>query len=134
MTTIHFYAKLNCASNLRQQQTLRAAGHEVIVHDLLAEPWADDPARLRAFFGDLPVVEWFNGNAPAVKYGEIEPAELNGQQALALLVEQPLLIRRPLLAANGHYWVGFDSEQLAGKLGLSVMGDQERCSHAKPPG
>ena len=57
--------------------------------------------RLRAFFGDLPVKHWFNTSAPAIKQGEVEPDKLNEQEALALMLDNPLLIRRPLMQVDG---------------------------------
>ena len=53
MATVLFWEKPGCINNARQQQWLRAAGHEVIARNLLREPWG--AARLRRFFDTLPV-------------------------------------------------------------------------------
>lgn len=68
MATLTFYEKPGCQGNARQKALLRAAGHQLNVRNLLTEPWT--PERLRQFFGALPVAQWFNRNAPAVKSGE----------------------------------------------------------------
>ena len=89
------------------EELLRSAGIELEVRDLLREAWT--PERLRPFFGRLPVAEWFNPSAPAIKYGELDVSELSAEQALELMVAQPLLIRRPLIRCGMHYMVDFDT-------------------------
>jgi arsenate reductase-like glutaredoxin family protein len=41
------------------------------------------------------------------------PERLNEQQAIALMIAQPLLIRRPLIEVDGYRQVGFDAEKIA---------------------
>lgn len=130
MATVHFYEKPGCINNTRQKQLLSKAGHLLVVYDLLAFPWARDQAKLRSFFGNLPVADWFNRSAPAIKNGEIDPETVDERQAIALMIANPLLIRRPLLEANGRRRVGFDTEQIDTWLGLpdeSPAGDLETC-------
>jgi len=62
MARIVFFEKPGCVNNARQKALLKAAGHTVNARDLLAHHWK--AAELRAFFGDRPVVEWFNPSAP----------------------------------------------------------------------
>ena len=116
MSTIHFYEKPGCISNGRQKQLLLAAGHTLLVHDILTAPWR--PERLRAFFGELPVAEWFNRNAPQIKSGELDPAALDIDEALARMVANPLLIRRPLMQVGEQRHCGFDAEQVSRWIGL----------------
>lgn len=58
------------------------------------------------------MVEWFNRAAPAVKSGAVDPQQLSGEQALALLLAEPLLIRRPLIQLGAAHLVGFDPAAL----------------------
>ena len=129
MATVVFYEKVGCASNTKQKRLLTEAGHEVIAKNLLTEPW--QAKQLRLFFGDLAAVDWFNANAPAVKYGEIEPEKLSEAEALAVMVENPLLIRRPLMQVGDERRVGFDAEKVNAWLNV-VVGESvsERCSHS----
>ncbi|WP_256361249.1 hypothetical protein [Methylomonas koyamae] len=83
MATVHFYEKPGCLNNTRQKQLLSAAGHLLVVYDLLQQPWAKQQAKLRSFFGDKPVAEWFNRSAPAIKQGLIDPEMLDEDQAIA---------------------------------------------------
>lgn len=138
MAHVIFYEKPGCAGNARQQGLLIAAGHTLEVRDLLATPW--QAATLRPFFGTLPVAEWFNPNAPAVRDGEIEPHSQDERSALDLLTRNPLLIRRPLLQVGDITRCGFDPAAIDQWIGLSRSGaalDQqaaERCPklHTEP--
>ena len=120
MTTIHFYEKPGCLNNTRQKQLLREAGHLLVVYDLLQQNWAEEPAKLRSFFGDMPVVDWFNRSAPAIKNGEISPDSVSAEQAIELMIASPLLIRRPLLEVEGRRLAGFDPQTIEAWLGLPV--------------
>lgn len=133
MATITFYEKPGCANNARQKRLLMDAGHELIVRNLLETRW--EPQELRAFFGRRPVAEWFNRAAPGVKSGAVVPEALDEATALALMLDDPLLIRRPLMQAGEQRQAGFDAERLQEWLGaLPVMEDDasapdlERCA------
>ena len=129
MAAITFYEKPGCGNNTKQKALLAAAGHEVIARNLLTEPWTEE--RLLAFFAARPVAEWFNRAAPRVKSGEIIPELLDAMEALQLMLADPLLIRRPLMEANGHKEVGFDKDLIHGWLGLVPSGgDLETCPRA----
>lgn len=121
MTTIDFFEKPGCRGNARQKQVLEAAGHVLQVHNLLAEPWT--PERLRPFFGDRPVVEWFNPTAPPITSGQVYPDAVSADEALALMVKQPILIRRPLLQVCNHCVSGFDLATLDAWIGLAPDSD-----------
>jgi len=128
MATVIFYEKPGCINNTRQKKLLAAAGHQVVAKNLLTEVW--QPNRLRAFFGELAVRDWFNVSAPAIKYGEIEPDKLTEQEALALMLENPLLIRRPLMQVGDSLMAGFDQQAVDNWLGLTEIGatsDMESC-------
>lgn len=137
MATVHFYEKPGCLNNTRQKQLLSAAGHLLVVYDLLQQPWGREPGKLRSFFGDMPVAEWFNRSAPTVKQGLVDPNAVSEDEAIALMVAQPLLIRRPLMEVNEQRVCGFDQQQVDAWLGLASQGaqkDLETCprqSHAE---
>lgn len=137
-TTVIFYEKPGCGNNARQKQWLAAAGHTVIARDLLSEPWSAE--RLRAFFGELPVAEWFNRAAPRIKSGQLLPHEQDADGALALMLADPLLIRRPLLEAAGARRCGFDPVAIDAWIGLApqtkarlAAADAEACPRASAP-
>ncbi|MGD1856946.1 MAG: ArsC/Spx/MgsR family protein [Leptolyngbyaceae cyanobacterium] len=121
MAIIDFYEKPGCIGNTKQKALLQAAGHTVRRHNLLAESWT--PERLRPFFGEQPVNRWFNPTAPAITAGEIDPDQLNADEALALMVKQPILIRRPLLQVDERYAAGFDMTTVDAWIGLAPNSD-----------
>lgn len=106
-----FYEKPFCAANAKQKQILRACGCTVIERNLLEHGL--DSAGLRAFMGDKSVTEWFNPAAPAIKNGEIFPDTLNEAEAMALLMSDPILIRRPLMIIGKEKLCGFDEKRVS---------------------
>jgi nitrogenase-associated protein len=134
MTDVIFYEKPGCANNARQKRILERAGHRLEVHSLLETHWSGE--NLRSYFGARPVAEWFNKAAPRIKSGEIDPSALGADAALALLVADPILIRRPLIEALGTRVVGFDQAALDAWIGLAEGGaadrDLESCRRAPP--
>ena len=139
MAHVVFYEKPGCRTNARQRAALEAAGHSLDVRSLLAEPWTQ--ARLAAFFGATPVEKWFNPAAPRVKSGEIRPESFSAGEALALMLVEPLLIRRPLIEAGDARCAGFDREPVLSLLGGRDLDGLEGCSrhgaqegaHCPPP-
>jgi nitrogenase-associated protein len=127
MALIHFYEKPGCGNNTKQKDLLIEADHWLIEHDLLTHDWRSEPEKLRSFFGDKPVVEWFNRAAPAIKNGELNPAEIDAERAIELMIEQSLLIRRPLMEIEGRRMAGFDNDEVANFLSLETEDDLESC-------
>ncbi|MBW4615798.1 MAG: nitrogenase-associated protein [Desmonostoc vinosum HA7617-LM4] len=119
MARVIFYEKPGCKNGTRQKVLLTAAGHEVVAYSLLTEPWTAE--RLRSFFGDRSVSEWFNRSAPRVKSGEIVPENIDAETALILMLKEPLLIRRPLLQVGDRREVGFDVEKIDAWIGLKPV-------------
>jgi len=132
VATILFYQKPGCGTNARQIRALEAAGHQVIARSLLAEPWTAE--RLLAFFGTTPTVSWFNPASPRIKSGEVKPAGIDAPGAIALMLDDPLLIRRPLIDVDGARCAGFDREPVPSLLG-GEGSDLQGCTRpeARPP-
>lgn len=128
MVEVIFYAKPSCQGNARQMKVLQSAGHHLVVRNLLSEPWTEE--RLRGFFGDRPPAEWFNRSAVRVKSGEIVPEQLDAAEAMALLLADPALIRRPLLEAEGRRHAGWEPTLLADWIGLgdAMSPGKEGCA------
>ena len=122
MARIEFYEKRGCAGNARQKALLLASGHEVVACDLLATPWS--AASLRPFFGARPVAEWFNRAAPLVMSGAIEPEAMTPEAALAAMLANPILIRRPLMQVGERREAGFDQDAVAAWIGLKLGPDR----------
>ncbi len=134
MAEVLFYEKPGCINNTRQKKLLAEAGHTVIAHNLLTEAWTAE--RLLTFFKDRPVPEWFNRTAPAVKSGDVVPEALTAEQALVLMIADPILIRRPLMQVEQACQQGFEPEQVATWIGLNPVAsdtDLETCPRQQAP-
>ncbi len=124
MAKVIFWEKPGCQGNARQKEILLASGHEVEVRNLLTDPWTKES--LARFFGSRPVAEWFNMTNPRVKAGEILPAEVSRDDALSMMVSEPLLIVRPLMQVGGERLAGFDVETVHNWIGLNIETVGER--------
>lgn len=132
MARVIFYGKPSCGGNARQRALLRASGHEVEERDLFRHPWTA-PA-LRAFFGDLPPQAWFNRSAVKVKSGEVKPEGFAEEEALAALLADPPLIRRPLMEIDGRLFTGWDADMLGALVGLTPGGRPVTEACVRPEG
>lgn len=81
------------------------------------------------------MIEWFNQTAPLVKSGEVVPENLTPETALQLMIQYPLLIRRPLVRVGEIYQVGFDRDKIDAWIGLApakIFEDLETCPRTQP--
>ncbi len=108
MKLVIFYEKPGCATNSKQKKSIRDAGYLIIERDLLNNEL--DKETLYEFVKDKPVHEWFNVNAPKIKSKEIDPLGFSEDEALELILKEPILIKRPLMVIGGQKICGFDSE------------------------
>jgi nitrogenase-associated protein len=62
--------------------------------------------------------DWFNSASPRVKSGAIKFGELTPEAALAMMLADPLLIRRPLMQVGDRREAGFDQAEVDAWIGL----------------
>lgn len=130
MASITFYGKANCINNNKQKALLRAAGHIVYDKDILSQNWTAE--QLRFYFGDTPVTKWFNIAAPAIKSCSIAIDTLTEEGALAAMIHDSLLIRRPLMEIEGQKICGFDVNKLDAMIGLTpIAGNEQQMESLK---
>ena len=127
MSGLVFYEKPGCVGNGMQQSLLRGQGVRFEVRDLLSQSWSAE--RLRPYFLDLPVAQWFNASAPRVKSGEIDIHALDETEALRMMIRDPILIRRPLLELGAVRQSGFVPGPVLDALGidLDASGNLQDC-------
>lgn len=113
---LDFFEKPGCKNNRKQAQLLINAGVELNRRDILTHPWS--AAELLPFFYRMAVPDWINRSAPRIKKGEIDLEGLQPKEALELLLEDPLLIRRPLLRQGEKHLVGFEPERVEALFGI----------------
>lgn len=111
----------------KTEKSLKDTGCMVITRNLLKSEMTKD--ELLSYLKDRSLQEWFNPNAPKIKSGEIDPKDFSLQEAIELLLHEPILIRRPLLSINGHRMCGFDPKAIEHALGFSLKDHPaENCS------
>ncbi|MET0089868.1 MAG: ArsC/Spx/MgsR family protein [Candidatus Thiodiazotropha sp.] len=133
MSELVFFEKPGCVGNNRQKAILREYGITFEVRDLLTTQWTANT--LRTFFSDTPVSQWFNDSAPRVKSGEIPIDQMDEASALLLMVDDPILIRRPLMACDGLKQSGFVPGPVLDHLGIRLDAEQDlqSCPRVSQP-
>lgn len=121
---IIFYEKPGCVGNKRQKKILQDCGYELEVKNMLSEPWTKE--RLLEFFVGQLGHAIVNESAPAIKNGEINLSVLDKDALIALMLENPILIKRPLMAFEEKKLCGFDTMQVSEMLGV----EQSRLQQA----
>lgn len=123
---LEFYEKPGCGGNARQKAKLQAAGCTLAVKDLLKTKF--DPRELLSFFGQKPVSEWFNLSAPQIKESSVNPQNISKDEAIEMMIKEPILIKRPLIKKGDIKISGFDPLEIKEKLGLDVGEAPESCN------
>jgi nitrogenase-associated protein len=130
--SIIFFEKHGCQNNRKQRQMLQAQGLTLEVRNLFEQDWTAET--LRPFFIGKPVHWWFNPAAPSIKNGQLNPHHFDETAALQAMVDDPILIRRPLIQYQQFFTAGFDWQLLQQALGIhpSSTLDQDitSCTHS----
>lgn len=118
MLILEFYEKPGCAGNERQKAKLTSLGCMLIVKNLLTTNWSKE--ELSGYFVGKLVRDWFNMSAPSIKDGLINIDALDEDEALELMIREPILIKRPLIKYGRVRISGFDPKEIQTKIGLDV--------------
>lgn len=115
MVTIIFYEKPGCINGEKQKSILKTAGHTLLCKDILAHPWSKE--EILPFVSGKEPLTMMNPTAPDIKNGTIIPAKLSFDEAVQLMINSPILIKRPLIEVDGLFIQGFLDERLQKYLG-----------------
>lgn len=105
-----FYEKTGCSGNARQKALLTEYGVTFEVRSLLDTPW--DVPTLDSFFEGLTSKEMLNPFAPQLKDGSFKLENYTKESLIEKMVQEPILIRRPLLQIGDVKLCGFDIPRL----------------------
>jgi arsenate reductase (glutaredoxin) len=105
-----FFEKPGCMGNAKQKTLLDLYNIRYKTEDILSYPWTKE--FLEEFFKDIPKEKIYNPFAPQIKSKEIEPKNLTKDQLVELMLESPILIKRPLLIVGEHKLCGFSIEMI----------------------
>lgn len=90
--------------------SLLQKGIEFRERDLFADQLSE--AELRELIGSRPVSNVFSWNSPSFKKLGLSREELGNDALVALMLEEPRLIRRPLVLVGSDLIVGADKAAL----------------------
>jgi nitrogenase-associated protein len=124
MAYITFYEKPGCSGNRRQKEWLLLSGHTLEVFDLIDHAWTKD--ELSPFLAGKPVKECFNPAAPEIRDARLDPSGISCEEAIDLMVRNPLLIKRPLMVIDGRHLQGFDTALLRTIISLEPVAGAEK--------
>lgn len=115
MAEIVFYENPGCINGEKQKSLLMQAGNQIICRNILTTQWT--PQKLGAFLGGRGAEEIMNYTAPDIKNGKIDPLLLSYEEAVTVMIENPILIKRPLIEVDGLRIQGFTGDELKSYLG-----------------
>ena len=118
-----FYEKSGCLGNIRQKEILKSYGLNIVVKNLLKIKWSYE--ELYSYFEDLEPSQMFNIFAPQVKSGSIDINSITKYDAIKLMIENPILIKRPLIDINGTKICGFDLKKINKELDINILLDKK---------
>ena len=73
---------------------------EVEYRDFFADPFTED--ELRELLGKSPPSDYFSWNSPSRRKLGIDRDEMSEDELVALMLQEPRLIRRPLIEIDGE--------------------------------
>ena len=82
--------------------------------DFFLEPFSK--AELKMILGDTPANEIFSWRSPSAKDFRSAKDQLDNDDLIDLMLNEPKLIRRPLILANGRLILGSDKNSLTALL------------------
>ena len=109
---ITLYGILNCDTCKKARQWLDLHGIEHRFHDYRADGLS--PELLQRFIDDLGWEKLLNKSSTS--WRQLSPerqADLTREKAIALMLETPTLIKRPILETQNALTIGFKAEQYA---------------------
>ena len=94
---------------------LSQKGVELDERDFFQDGFTED--ELRALIGDRPVSAYFSYNSPSFRKMGLDKGQLSDNQLLKMMVEEPRLVRRPLIQAGDKLVVGTDKKAMTQVFG-----------------
>ena len=113
--TITLYGIPNCDTVKKARVWLDAHGQAYAFHDY--KKAGIDPARLREWAGEVGWEVLLNrAGTTFKKLDEADKADIDEAKAIALMVAQPSMIKRPVVTGAGALLVGFKPENYAARF------------------
>ena len=115
MAFIQFFEKPDCINGEKQKNLLIEGGNVFECVNILEHPWSLE--ELAPFLAQKEPSLIVNHTASAIKKEEIVPADLHHDDAVSLMIENPILIKPPPMRVDGMSIQGTMDERLTPYLG-----------------
>lgn len=113
--TITVYGIRNCDTIKRARAWLDAAGVDYVFHDYKSAGLSR--ARLQSWIKELGWERLLNRSGTTFrKLPDEMKQDLDEAKAITLMLDQPSMVKRPLLDSNGKLLLGFDPERYRDEL------------------
>ena len=110
MKRLTLYTKSGCTACTKARQYLLAAGIHYAERDIFKHPLTE--AELRMVTGDRPLRDIFSFRSPSARERGLTDVLAPDSVLLSHMLEEPRLIRRPLLAGGPELVIGYDTARL----------------------
>ena len=114
MKRVTLFTKSGCTTCIKARQFLLRQGVHYTERDIFKHPFSE--TELRAIVARRPVAEIFSYRSPSVKALGLDPERMSEEEMIRVMLEEPRLIRRPLLTTGQALAVGFDEDELLDTL------------------
>jgi arsenate reductase-like glutaredoxin family protein len=94
---------------------LSQKGVEIVERDFFQDVFTEE--ELGALIGNRPVSDYFSFRSPSFRKMGLDKDQLSDNQLLKMMVEEPRLIRRPLIQSGDDLVVGTDKKAMAELFG-----------------
>jgi Spx/MgsR family transcriptional regulator len=103
---VQMYLKSSCVSCRKARAFLLGKGVKLKERDLAKEPLLQ--AELTAIIGDAHPKDFLNPKSPSYRKKKLGAVSLDREVLIRLMVEDPNLIKRPIIVKGKKMVVGFD--------------------------
>lgn len=110
MKRVTLYSKTGCTTCLKARQYLLQKGVHHTERDIFKHPLTE--AELKKLAANRPLKELFSFRSPSVKALGLADRQLTDDEMMRYMLEEPRLIRRPLVQVEDVVEVGFSAEHL----------------------
>lgn len=111
MRRVTLYTKSGCTSCLKARHYLLNQGVHYTERDIFKYPLNEQ--ELRTLAAKRPLAEIFSHRSPSVKALGLDGKTLSDEEMLRHMLQEPRLIRRPLLVSDDEVVVGGALDQFA---------------------
>lgn len=103
---VRFYHKSNCGNCRKAKAVLENLGLDLDIRDLIREPLNRN--ELTDLIGSTDIREFLNPSASLFKQRRMQAAPPTRSEAIRLMMEDPNLIRRPIIIKGKRKVFGFE--------------------------